>query len=84
MWTEATPEKRVVIESVAKAFKENDRFGSIEMGGNGYCYECFLEPARPDHYNCDICAGKLPTAGVTRSLEQIKLSLREKISKNTK
>lgn len=52
----ASDEDKVKIAEVGKAVKENPKYGSVEVGGNGFCSECFLEPARPAHYNCEKCA----------------------------
>lgn len=57
MWVSAeTQELKDKIRAVAEAVKVNDRFGSVEYEGNGYCYTCYIEPARQGKFNCDKCA----------------------------
>lgn len=41
---------------MANELKQGKGFGSEEKGGNGLCYECFVKPARPNHWNCEECA----------------------------
>jgi hypothetical protein len=41
---------------MANELKKGKHFGSEDKGGNGLCYECFVKPARPNHWNCDECS----------------------------
>ena len=56
---ETDVEKKKNIETeglVIKAYLGNPKWGSTEVGGNGYCYECKKNKARVGHYNCLQCA----------------------------
>lgn len=69
MWIKASPGERIRIETVAEVVKTNPKFGSTEYEGNGYCYTCYLEKARPGSFTCDTCSGAIKT-------EQEKLSVK--------
>jgi hypothetical protein len=49
------------IEAAGVAVKKNPKFGSSQVGGNGYCYTCLIELAREGHYNCEECAKAQPS-----------------------
>ena len=58
---ESDPAKRQEIAKEGqkvKAYLAKPKWGSVEVGGCGWCYECHSELARPSHYNCLKCSGE--------------------------
>ncbi len=72
-----TPELKEKIKTAAKTFKVNPQLGSPEKAGNGYCWECGIESARPDHWNCVGCAGKIIPDRRTHSLVEAQAKLKQ-------
>ena len=74
------PVKRAKITAEGKAIKaylENPKWGSKEVGGNSICYTCHLLPARVGHYNCLQCAGEEKVNYEARSIQGMQQALLE-------
>lgn len=72
LYKTASEEDKPKIALVGQAVKNNHKYGSKQVGGNGYCYECYLEPARPDRYNCEKCSGGSKSRSVESMIERVK------------
>lgn len=77
LYKTSTPDMKLKLIPIGKAVAENPKYGSKDLGGNGYCYTCFIEPARDNHWNCEKCASKKTVAGIIHSVEFMKNSLKE-------
>ena len=60
-----------------KAYLQNHKWGSIELGGNGYCYTCHAQESRVGHYNCLQCAGDEKVNYQARSIQGMQQALLE-------
>jgi len=59
------------------AYLKNNKWGSIEVGGNGYCTECRNSLARVGHYNCLGCAQEKKVNYQARTIAGIQQGLLE-------
>ena len=81
LWMGTTdPEKKAEITAEGKAIKaylQNPKWGSEEVGGNSICYTCHLLPARVGHYNCLQCAGQEKVNYEARSVQGMQQAILE-------
>lgn len=70
-------EKITAEGKVIKAYLQNNKWGSAEIGGNGYCHTCHAQLARVGHYNCLQCAGGEKVNYQSRSLQGMQQALLE-------
>lgn len=68
-------EKITAEGKLIKAYLANPRWGSVEIGGNGYCHTCHEQLARVGHYNCLQCAGGEKVNYQSRSLHGMQQAL---------
>ena len=60
-----------------KAYLANHKWGSTNVGGNGYCHTCHEQLARVGHYNCLQCAGVEKVNYQSRSIKGMQQALLE-------
>lgn len=81
LWMGTTdPSKKAEITAEGKAIKaylQNPKWGSTELGGNSYCYTCHAQEARVGHYNCLQCAGDEKVNYQVRSIQGMQQALLE-------
>lgn len=67
--TDQAVKDRIVF--MANELKAGKGFGSVEKGGCGLCYTCFIREARPDKWNCEKCAENLEGVHKVRNIPML-------------
>jgi len=76
--TDPSEREKITAEGkLIKAYLQNKKWGSNELGGNGYCYTCHSQLARVGHYNCLQCAGSEKVNYQSRSIQGMQQALLE-------